>query len=32
MGPDQGGYRAEFLRLVETAQALELLSQEPGVR
>jgi Ca-activated chloride channel family protein len=32
LGKDEGGYRGEFLRLVETAQSLELLSQEAGVR
>jgi Ca-activated chloride channel family protein len=32
LGRDEGGYRGEFLRLVETAQSLELLSQETGVR
>jgi len=32
LGRDEGGYRGEFLRLVETAQSLELLSQEAGVR
>jgi Ca-activated chloride channel family protein len=29
-GTDKEGYRSEFVRLVETAQALELLEQEPG--
>ena len=32
LGEDDGGYRSEFLRLVETAQSMELLNQEPGVR
>jgi Ca-activated chloride channel family protein len=32
LGEDEGGYRGEFLRLVETAQSMELLSQEAGVR
>ncbi|MGW8265344.1 MAG: YfbK domain-containing protein [Longimicrobiales bacterium] len=32
LGKDEGGYRGEFLRLVETARSLELLSQEAGVR
>ena len=32
LGKDEGGYRGEFLRLVETAQSLELLSLETGVR
>jgi len=30
MGTDEEGYRSEFVRLVETAQALELLEMEPG--
>jgi Ca-activated chloride channel family protein len=32
LGKDEGGYRGEFLRLVETAQSMEILSQESGVR
>jgi Ca-activated chloride channel family protein len=32
LGEDKGGYRSEFVRLVETAQSMELLSQEAGVR
>jgi Ca-activated chloride channel family protein len=32
LGPDQEGYRREFLRLVEAAQAMELLAREPGAR
>jgi len=30
MGEDEEGYRSEFVRLVETAQTLELLAMEPG--
>ncbi len=30
LGPDKEGYRSEFVRLVETAQSLELLEMEPG--
>ena len=30
MGADDEGYRSEFIRLVETAQTLELLEMEPG--
>jgi len=30
LGTDEEGYRSEFVRLVETAQALELLEMEPG--
>jgi Ca-activated chloride channel family protein len=30
MGTDEEGYRSEFVRLVETALALELLELEPG--
>ncbi|MGD8360186.1 MAG: von Willebrand factor type A domain-containing protein [Gemmatimonadota bacterium] len=32
LGQDEGGYRREFVRLVETSQSMELLSQESGVR
>ena len=32
LGSDQEGYRREFLRLVEAAQAMELLEREPGAR
>jgi Ca-activated chloride channel family protein len=32
LGTDEGGYRGEFLRLVETAETLDLLSQAAGVR
>ncbi|MGD2121079.1 MAG: von Willebrand factor type A domain-containing protein [Gemmatimonadota bacterium] len=30
LGPDEDGYRSEFVRLVETARTLELLAMEPG--
>jgi Ca-activated chloride channel family protein len=32
LGEDQGGYRSEFVHLVESARSMELLSQAPGVR
>jgi len=32
LGEDQGGYRSEFVHLVESARSMELLSREPGVR
>jgi len=32
LGSDEGGYRSEFLRMVEAAQAMELLAREPGAR
>jgi Ca-activated chloride channel family protein len=30
VGADKEGYRSEFVRLVETAQSMELLAREPG--
>ncbi len=30
LGPDQDGYRNEFVRLVETARTLDLLAMDPG--
>jgi len=32
LGQDKGGYRAEFLRLVEATADMDLLAQEAGVR